>query len=130
MDHHRHPGRAAHASEEAWLVVEPRASGEHKSINLATTRVCEQADQQLKEELGRPLRRPLMASSSRFDDMMRTPICKPGVSDPIGGKRIPKARRSDVAGDRRAVIAILAFALPKPTLQANASQIARINLPK
>jgi hypothetical protein len=38
------------------------------TINLPTTSLCEQAHQQLKEELGRPLRRPLMASSSCLDD--------------------------------------------------------------
>jgi len=64
---HRRLGRAAHAREEAWLVGEHRFSGERKYYlsNLPADTpirdiagaskarwICEQAHQQLKEELG------------------------------------------------------------------------------
>jgi len=138
--------------EEAWLVGERRASGERKyylsnlpavaslktlAASIKARWVCEQAHQQLKEELGldhfegrswHGLHRHALMTMIAYAYLQTRRL-----ADPIGGKKNPqRPAAADVAGDpaRRHRHSRPRAALPMPTLQANATQIARINLPK
>ena len=99
--------------EEVWLVGEHRSSGERKYYlsnlppDLPLKRlagvvkarwVCEQAHQQMKEELGLALRRPIMArpSPARADEHDRLAV--PAVSPPHRGEA---GKKESDAGRRR-----------------------------
>ena len=118
--------------EEAWLVGERRASGERKyylsnlpavaslktlAASIKARWVCEQAHQQLKEELGldhfegrswHGLHRHALMTMIAYAYLQTRRL-----ADPIGGKRIPKGPpQLTLPATRRAVIAILARAPP------------------
>ena len=138
--------------EEAWLVGERRASGERKyylsnlpaDADLKTLAaaikarwVCEQAHQQLKEELGldhfegrswHGLHRHALMTMIAYAYLQSRRL-----AEASGGKKNPsRAAQADTARDpaRRHRHFRPRAALPMPTLQANASQTPRINLPK
>ena len=138
--------------EEAWLVGERRASGERKyylsnlpavaslktlAASIKARWVCEQAHQQLKEELGldhfegrswHGLHRHALMTMIAYAYLQTRRL-----AEASGGKKNPqRPAAADVAGDpaRRHRHSRSRAALPMPTLQANASQTARINLPK
>jgi SRSO17 transposase len=138
--------------EEAWLVGERRASGERKYylsnlpavVSLKTLAaaikarwVCEQAHQQLKEELGldhfegrswHGLHRHALMTMIAYAYLQSRRL-----AEASGGKKNPpRAAQADPARDqaRRHRHSRPLAALSMHTLQANASQTARINLPK
>src|ERR1700733_13905507 len=138
--------------EEVWLVGERRASGERKyylanlpadadlktlAATIKARWVCEQAHQQLKEELGldhfegrswRGLRRHALMTMVAYAYLQHLRLAaasggkknlgRPASADAAGH---PKSRRRR-PGPRSA--------LSMPALQANPPQITRINLPK
>ena len=138
--------------EEAWLVGERRASGERKyylsnlpaDANLKTLAaaikarwVCEQAHQQLKEELGldhfegrswHGLHRHALMTMIAYAYLQSRRL-----AEASGGKRIRQGPpQADAARDpaRRPRHPRSRAALSMPTLQANPPKTARINLPK
>ena len=138
--------------EEAWLVGERRTSGERKyylsnlpaDASLKTLAaaikarwVCEQAHQQLKEELGldhfegrswHGLHRHALMTMIAYAYLQSRRL-----AEASGGKKnLQRPAAADVARDkaRRHRHSRSRAALPMPTLQANASEIARMNLPK
>ena len=130
--------------EEAWLVGERRASGERKyylsnlppDANLKTLAaaikarwVCEQAHQQLKEELG--LDHFEGRSWHGLHHRLRLPT-KPPPRRVSGGMEPPRAAEADTARDpaRRHRHSRSRAATSMLALQPNASQSTRINLPK
>jgi SRSO17 transposase len=138
--------------EEVWLVGERRASGERKYylsnlpavVSLKTLAaaikarwVCEQAHQQLKEELGldhfegrswHGLHRHALMTMIAYAYLQSRRL-----AEASGGKKNPtRAAQAYPARDpaRRHRHSRPRAALSMPTLQANAPQTARINLPK
>jgi Transposase DDE domain len=138
--------------EEAWLVGERRASGERKyylsnlpaDADLKTLAaaikarwVCEQAHQQLKEELGldhfegrswHGLHRHALMTMIAYAYLQTRRLAKAS-----GGKKNPqRAAAADVARDpaRRPIHPRSRAALSMPTLHTNLPKISRMNLPK
>jgi SRSO17 transposase len=138
--------------EEAWLVGERRASGERKSYlsNLPADAspktlaaaikarwVCEQAHQQLKEELGldhfegrswHGLHRHALMTMIAYAYLQTRRL-----AEASGGKKnSPTAAAADVARDpaRRPIHPRSRAALPMSALQPNPPKIPRMNLPK
>ena len=137
--------------EEAWLVGERRASGERKyylsnlppDASLKTLAaaiearwICEQAHQQLKEELGldhfegrswRGLHRHALMTMIAYGYLQTRRL-----AEASGGKKNPqRPAAADVAGDpaRRPRHSRSRATLSMPPLQANPPKITRINLP-
>src|SRR6202451_4027071 len=138
--------------EEAWLVGERRASGERKyylsnlpaDASLKTLAaaikarwVCEQAHQQLKEELGlghfegrswHGLHRHALMTMIAYASLQSRRL-----AEASGGKKNPpRAAQADIARDppRRARHSRSRAALSMSPLQANPPKTPRINLPK
>jgi SRSO17 transposase len=138
--------------EEAWLVGERRASGERKyylsnlpadaelktlAAAIKARWVCEQAHQQLKEELGldhfegrswHGLHRHALMTMIAYAYLQTRRLAKAS-----GGKKNPqRAAAADVARDpaRRPIHPRSRAALSMPTLQANLQKISRMKLPK
>jgi SRSO17 transposase len=138
--------------EEAWLVGERRASGERKyylsnlpaQANLKTLAaaikarwVCEQAHQQLKEELGldhfegrswHGLHRHALMTMIAYAYLQRRRL-----AEASGGKKNPpRPSAPNSAGNptRRLRHPRSRAALSMPALQTNAPKSSRINLPK
>jgi len=138
--------------EEAWLVGERRASGERKyylsnlppDANLKTLAaaikarwVCEQAHQQLKEELGldhfegrswHGLHRHALMTMIAYAYLQSRRL-----AEASGGKKNPpRAAAADLARDpaRRPIHHRSRAALSMSPLQANPPKTPRINLPK
>src|SRR3984957_15920173 len=138
--------------EEAWLVGERRASGERKyylsnlpaDANLKTLAaaikarwVCEQAHQQLKEELGldhfegrswHGLHRHALMTMIAYAYLQSRRL-----AEASGGKKNPpRAAQADIARDppRRARHSRSRAALSMSPLQANPPKTPQINLPK
>ena len=137
--------------EEAWLVGERRASGERKyylsnlppDASLKTLAaaiearwICEQAHQQLKEELGldhfegrswQGLHRHALMTMIAYGYLQTRRL-----AEASGGKKNPqRPAAADVAGDpaRRPRHSRSRATLSMPPLQANPPKITRINLP-
>jgi SRSO17 transposase len=131
------------SGEEAWLVGERRASGERKyylsnlpadddlktlAAPIKARWVCEQAHQQLKEELGldhfegrswHGLHRHALMTMIAYAYLQTRRLAKAS-----GGKRIPKGPpQPTLPAIRRAVLSM-------PTLHTNLPKISRMNLPK
>jgi SRSO17 transposase len=138
--------------EEAWLVGERRASGERKyylsnlplDANLKTLAgaikarwVCEQAHQQLKEELGldhfegrswHGVHRHAVMTMIAYAYLQDRRL-----AEASGGKKNPpRAAQADTARDpsSRPRHSRSRPTIPMSPLQPNASQSTRINLPK
>ena len=138
--------------EEAWLVGERRSSGERKyylanlpaKANLTTLAatikarwVCEQAHQQLKEELGldhfegrswHGLHRHMLMTMIAYAYLQSRRL-----TEASGGKKNPKrSAATDFAGgtSRCRRDPHPRAALQMPALQTQAPQISRVNLPK
>lgn len=138
--------------EEAWLVGERRASGERKyylsnlppDANLKTLAaaikarwVCEQAHQQLKEELGldhfegrswHGLHRHALMTMIAYAYLQSRRLAQASG----GKKNPPRAAQADIARDppRRSRHPRSRAALSMPALLANPPQIPRMILPK
>ena len=138
--------------EEAWLVGERRASGERKyylsnlppDASLKTLAaaikarwVCEQAHQQLKEELGldhfegrswHGLHRHALMTRIAYAYLQTRRLAEAGG----GKKNPPRATAADLASNTssRDRNPRSHAAQSMPALQANAPSVARINLPK
>ena len=138
--------------EEAWLVGERRASGERKyylsnlppDANLKTLAaaikarwVCEQAHQQLKEELGldhfegrswHGLHRHALMAMIAYAYLQSRRLAQASG----GKKNPPRAAQADIARDppRRSRHPRSRAALSMPALLANPPQIPRMILPK
>ena len=138
--------------EEAWLVGERRASGERKyylsnlppDANLKTLAatikarwVCEQAHQQLKEELGldhfegrswHGLHRHALMAMIAYAYLQSRRLAQASG----GKKNPPRAAQADIARDppRRSRHPRSRAALSMSPLQANPPKTPRINLPK
>ena len=141
--------------DEAWLIGEHRASGEKKYYlanlaagmdlrSLAATIkarwICEQAHQQLKEELGsRPLRGKVLARPSSScadgDDCLRFPPTSPAQKSEAGKKENQRpAPSTDVAGGpprhRRSHHAIKSSAMSSTADPGSARKSSVSNCPK
>src|SRR5271170_3605078 len=138
--------------EEVWLVGERRASGERKyylanlpadadlktlAATIKARWVCEQAHQQLKEELGldhfegrswRGLHRHALMAMIAYAFLQHLRLAAASG----GKKNLRRPASTDTAGDTesRRRRPGPRTALSMPALQANPPQITRINLPK
>jgi SRSO17 transposase len=138
--------------EEAWLVGERRASGERKyylsnltvdaslktlAATIKARWVCEQAHQQLKEELGldhfEGRSWPGLHRHALMTMIAYAYLQSRRLAEASGGKKNPpRAATTDAARDptRRHRHSRSCAALSMFPLQPNAPSIARINLPK
>jgi SRSO17 transposase len=138
--------------EEVWLVGERRASGERKyylanlpadadlktlAATIKARWVCEQAHQQLKEELGldhfegrswRGLHRHALMAMIAYAFLQHLRLAAASG----GKKNLRRPASTDAAGhtESRRRRPGPRTALSMPALQANPPQITRINLPK